>query len=101
MSFRVVSPFVSPLRFPSSFPFFVSSLRFPSSAQEGWTEAGGVVFRCPARTFLEAENEHLREEVFGPCVLLVHCESEEELYRVSEALDGQLTASVFATDRYC
>jgi NADP-dependent aldehyde dehydrogenase len=59
-----------------------------------------VVFRCLASTFLEADNEHLREEVFGPCVLLVHCESEKEMYRVSQALDGQLTASVFATDRY-
>jgi len=36
----------------------------------------------------------LAEEVFGPAAVAVECESEEEMLRVAEALEGQLTATI-------
>lgn len=39
----------------------------------------------------------LKEEVFGPYSLLVSCRDQKEMLRMANALQGQLTASVFAT----
>lgn len=42
-------------------------------------------------------NEELREEVFGPCTVIVQCESSDQMLEVAKQLDGQLTTSVMAT----
>jgi NADP-dependent aldehyde dehydrogenase len=36
--------------------------------------------------------------VFGPFSLLITCEDEKEMLRVAQALEGQLTATVMATE---
>ena len=43
-------------------------------------------------TFLK--NPKLHQEVFGPFSLAVQCENKEELLKVSQALEGQLTATI-------
>jgi alpha-ketoglutaric semialdehyde dehydrogenase len=60
------------------------------------TEGAPVVFATSAATFLD--DPHLQEEVFGPSSLVVAAESEEELVAVARALEGQLTATVHATE---
>jgi len=43
-------------------------------------------------TFLK--NPKLHQEVFGPFSLVVECESKEELLKISQVLEGQLTATI-------
>lgn len=49
-----------------------------------------------AQQFLK--NPVLHKEVFGPYSLLVVCEHLEEMKNVAEALEGQLTCTLMATD---
>ncbi|CAN5905664.1 aldehyde dehydrogenase (NADP(+)) [soil metagenome] len=58
-------------------------------------QAAAVIFSTDAATF-EA-NETLREEVFGPASVVTHCGSKEELERIAESFEGQLTASIHGT----
>lgn len=51
---------------------------------------------APAQQFLT--NPVLHQEVFGPFSLLITCEDAEEMLRVAQALEGQLTATVMATE---
>jgi NADP-dependent aldehyde dehydrogenase len=44
-------------------------------------------------------NSQLHKEVFGPFTLLVVCNSLREMQEVAEVIEGQLTASIWATDR--
>ncbi len=41
------------------------------------------------------ENARLREELFGPCSLIVRCAAHDEFARCAEQLEGQLTATVW------
>ncbi|MBV7315127.1 aldehyde dehydrogenase (NADP(+)) [Shewanella sp. NIFS-20-20] len=41
----------------------------------------------------------LAEEIFGPCVLVVICQSEQERLQLIEQLPGQLTASIHGEDQ--
>jgi NADP-dependent aldehyde dehydrogenase len=43
------------------------------------------------------ENKELREEIFGPATIVVHCESESELLSAAHALEGSLTATIHGT----
>jgi len=43
-------------------------------------------------------DKQLSEEVFGPSTLVVRCASESQLLQVLQSLEGQLTATVHATD---
>ena len=56
------------------------------------TEAGGMLFRTDAQTFLA--NDLLAEEVFGPSSLVVVARDMAELEEVAHSLKGQLTASI-------
>lgn len=56
------------------------------------TEGEAVVFITSLTTFLESPA--LREEVFGPCTLLIRASSAEELTAAAQSLDGQLTATL-------
>ncbi len=38
------------------------------------------------------------QELFGPCSIIVRCDGMHEMLRVSELLDGQLTATLHGTD---
>jgi alpha-ketoglutaric semialdehyde dehydrogenase len=44
-------------------------------------------------------NDVLHQEVFGPYSLVVKCKDEQEMVSVVSQLQGQLTASVFASER--
>ena len=56
----------------------------------------GALFETPAAQFLT--DPALSNEVFGPSALVVRCGSIEEMMRVASALEGQLTATVHASD---
>ena len=43
-------------------------------------------------------NSEIHQEVFGPFSLIVKCEDENELKKVIDSLDGQLTGSLFAEE---
>lgn len=43
-------------------------------------------------------NPILHKEVFGPYSLLVECNDEEEMLQVAEAMEGQLTCTLLATE---
>ncbi|HEX2533664.1 MAG TPA: aldehyde dehydrogenase (NADP(+)) [Chitinophagaceae bacterium] len=74
-------------------------LQEPSGAATGAEVAGHslpTLVRTDAATFLQ--HMELREEVFGPYSLIVACRDRVELMQVALSLDGQLTASVQATE---
>ncbi len=50
------------------------------------------LFSVSAASFLA--NPHLAEELFGPSAIVVICEDADELLRVAEGLEGQLTTSL-------
>jgi alpha-ketoglutaric semialdehyde dehydrogenase len=54
--------------------------------------AGASLRSVSAATFMETLDLH--QEVFGPASLLVRCRDEDEICRVLESLEGQLTAAV-------
>ncbi len=41
------------------------------------------------------QNARLREELFGPCSLVIRCAAHEDFARCAEQLEGQLTATVW------
>jgi NADP-dependent aldehyde dehydrogenase len=59
-------------------------------------EAQPVVHTVSAASFLASKE--LSEEIFGPASLLVLCKDEAELQVVLQSLEGQLTATIHATD---
>jgi NADP-dependent aldehyde dehydrogenase len=59
-------------------------------------EAESIIAQVDALTFLK--NQHLHQEVFGPFSLFILCQTKEELQNVANSLDGQLTASLYASD---
>ncbi len=59
-------------------------------------DGGAFLFETRAERFVEDAGLH--EEVFGPSTLLVLCGSAEELIRVAESMEGQLTASIHGTE---
>jgi len=58
--------------------------------------AGAALFRTTGANFLA--NPHLMDEVFGPSSLIVEVASEAEALQVAKALEGQLTATIHATE---
>ena len=71
--------------------------RSRAQADPGKNEAAAVFFVTDTEAFLQ--HPWLREEVFGPSTLLVRYGSREELERIVEVLEGQLTASIHGTER--
>lgn len=59
-------------------------------------EAQPVVHTVNAAKFLAGKE--LSEEIFGPASLVVMCKDETELQSVLQSMEGQLTATVHATD---
>ncbi|MDE1155502.1 MAG: aldehyde dehydrogenase (NADP(+)) [Acidobacteriaceae bacterium] len=66
------------------------------------TEAGagfaaqGTLLEVKAEAFLT--DHSLSEEIFGPVTLLVHCGAAAQMMQAAQALEGHLTATVFATE---
>jgi NADP-dependent aldehyde dehydrogenase len=58
--------------------------------------AGAVVFGTAADDFLA--DQSMADEMFGPASLMVEAEGEERMLAVAESLEGQLTATVHATE---
>jgi len=55
-----------------------------------------TIAKVDAKTFLQ--NPLLHQEVFGPYSLLVECDDKNEMNEVANKLEGQLTASIIATE---
>ncbi len=55
-----------------------------------------IVFSTSAASF--NQTAHLRDEVFGPCALIVECADITEMQSVVDHIEGQLTASVHGLD---
>ncbi len=54
------------------------------------------LFQVSAKDFII--DKSLQQEVFGPTSLLVICENKQELISAIESTEGQLTATILATD---
>ena len=57
---------------------------------------GAALFATDADTFLREPD--LAQEVFGPTTLVVECRGLAQMLEVAQALEGQLTASVHASE---
>jgi NADP-dependent aldehyde dehydrogenase len=62
----------------------------------GESHAGAALFQTSLNTFLH--DDSLLDEVFGPATLLVTYDNFDELQAAIKRLDGQLTATVHASD---
>ena len=71
----------------------VSTTRSSATVQD--SQGVPALFVTRAEVFL-AQHE-LREELFGPSTVVVRCGSRDEVYRVAQQLDGQLTATIHGT----
>jgi alpha-ketoglutaric semialdehyde dehydrogenase len=60
----------------------------------GATDAGAALLAVDVDTFLSTPS--LRDEIFGPTSLIVYCSAPEDFLRCAQALEGQLTATVWA-----
>jgi alpha-ketoglutaric semialdehyde dehydrogenase len=66
------------------------------SCPVGRDESIPTLAEVDAATFLK--NPVLRAEVFGPFSLLVRCRNADEMQAVADALEGQLTCTLIATE---
>jgi len=60
----------------------------------GATHMGAALLAVDVDTFLRTPALH--EEIFGPTSLIVHCLNTKDFLRCARALEGQLTATVWA-----
>ena len=61
----------------------------PNYAQQGIATVDGTTF---------LQNPTLHEEVFGPFSLVVQCEDLDQLTRIIEGLEGQLTGTILTEE---
>ncbi|MDG2488884.1 MAG: aldehyde dehydrogenase (NADP(+)) [Roseibacillus sp.] len=66
------------------------------AVEEGSSQGGAVVLGADATEFLS--DQSMAEEMFGPATLMVSADDEASLLQVAENLEGQLTATVHATE---
>jgi 2,5-dioxopentanoate dehydrogenase len=59
--------------------------------------AGAALFKVDAPTYLA--NAVLNEEIFGPTTLLVTYENDRQLLELAHSLEGQLTATIHASEK--
>jgi 2,5-dioxopentanoate dehydrogenase len=59
------------------------------------TEAAPGLFTTDAHTWLR--HHELHEEIFGPATVLIECESDTDLLKAANALEGTLTATIHGT----
>jgi NADP-dependent aldehyde dehydrogenase len=77
-------------------PGVTCAARSRQTADHGKTQCAAALFVTDADTFMRTPGLH--HEVFGPTTVVVRCRRKEEMLRVAESLEGQLTATVHATD---
>jgi NADP-dependent aldehyde dehydrogenase len=65
------------------------------SAEGAGCAAQAALYKVDAATFLA--NPALEDEIFGPTSVLIECRDAAEMAAVAEHLEGQLTATVYAT----
>ena len=63
---------------------------------EGPNQCQAQLYQTTAAEFMNTPA--LAEEVFGPCALVVRCQSEQEMTQVANQLEGQLTATMSSPD---
>ena len=61
------------------------------------TQGTATLFTTSLNAFLR--NNALKHEVFGACSVIVYCESVTQLVEIARHLEGQLTATVHATEK--
>jgi NADP-dependent aldehyde dehydrogenase len=59
--------------------------------------AGAALFKVDALTYMA--NPVLSEEIFGPTTLIVTYENDEQLLELASSLEGQLTATIHASEK--
>lgn len=69
-----------------------------TAADAAKTEALPYVFTVTQKDFIA--NKQLSHEVFGPATLVVLCNNVDEIGDILKDMEGQLTATVHATDAY-
>lgn len=67
-----------------------------TGAQSERCEAQPVVYTVQASAF--KANQDFAKEIFGPATLIVICKHATELKEILQSLEGQLTATIHATD---
>jgi NADP-dependent aldehyde dehydrogenase len=67
-----------------------------SDAQPGANQGVPTIASATGEAFLN--NPVLHQEVFGPYSIVIRCKDENELLEVVRHLEGQLTATLMATD---
>ncbi len=77
-----------------------NSVELIASGQQGKMEnaATPYMYKTSAQSFLQQHHD-LMEEVFGPSSLHVMAESKDEIMSIAKNLTGQLTVSVWATEK--
>ena len=68
----------------------------PVESPESACRSGTALFEVDAGSWLQ--DPALQDEVFGPSTLLVHAGSREEVLAIAHRMEGNLTATVHATE---
>ncbi len=68
-----------------------------SATEPGINQGQPTIATATGKTFLE--NPVLHQEVFGPYSLVIRCNDINEMLEVASNLEGQLTASLMATEK--
>jgi NADP-dependent aldehyde dehydrogenase len=66
------------------------------AAEEHTNLAGSCIVKVSGETFLK--NHQLKEEVFGPFSIIVECVDNDELIKVIQQLQGQLTGTIISDE---
>jgi NADP-dependent aldehyde dehydrogenase len=72
------------------------SVAAETAIEAGEDEAKPTVTTVKGEVFLS--NPLLHKEIFGPYSIVVQCKNENELLQVAKQMEGQLTATLMATD---
>ena len=67
-----------------------------SEAKPGLNQGSPTIASATGQAFLN--NPTLHQEVFGPYSLIIRCKDMKEMLQVANRLEGQLTATVMATE---
>lgn len=67
---------------------------FEYAQNTGANHASPCLFTVDGKTFIG--NETLRQEIFGPCSILVQCDNQKQLLDVIQKLEGQLTGTIIS-----
>lgn len=70
--------------------------RSDAAADAARIQAQANVFSTDFATF--RANGHVREELFGPSTVVVHCGSREELLQAARLMEGHLTGTIHGTE---